>query len=263
MRWEDLTIAEFEQAVERAARTCVLPVGVIEAHGPHLPLSADALASHSLACAAADLEPTLIFPLYPWGVNVETKAWPGGIVLPRRLIFDLLENVCAEISRNGCKKIILFSGHGGNRFFLPLYVQMQLDQGIDYTPYYIEPGALHDPEVHRRLFETERHGHACECETSLMLYLAPHATHADWIPDRPGEALDRADHLVGRAYTPADWYARYRDHYAGDARPASAEKGRIWFEHRAERLAQIVKTIKEDEAAPSIYREYDDRIYRR
>jgi len=263
MRWEDLTIANFEEAVAQAGGVCILPIGVIEAHGPHLPLSTDALIAHRLACAAAEIEPALVFPFYPWGVNVETKAWPGGIVLKRQVIFDLLENVCAEISRNGCKKIILLSGHGGNRFFLPLFVQTQLDRGIDYTPYVIGGDLLGRDEFHRELFDTKRHGHACECEASLMLYLAPEATHPEWIPEEPGEPDPRADHLVGRLYTPADWYARYPRHYAGDARPASAEKGRLWFEHRVRQLAKIIKTVKEDEVAPKVYREYNERIYRR
>ena len=68
---------------------------------------------------------------------------------------------------------------------------------------------------------------------------------------------------MGRLYTPADWYARYPRHYAGDARPASAEKGRLWFEHRVRQLAKIIKTVKEDEVAPKVYREYNERIYRR
>ena len=263
MRWEDLTIANFEDAVSEAAGVCVLPIGVIEAHGPHLPLSTDALIAHRVACAAAEIEPALVFPFYPWGVNVDTKAFPGGIVLRRRLVLDLLGNVCSEISRNGCKKIILLSGHGGNTFWLHWFVQTKLDQGIDYIPYLTELGALGVEEFHAGLFESERCGHACECETSNMLHLAPDSTHPEWIPDEPGEPLDRMDHLRGRLFTPAYWYGRFPAHYCGDARPATAEKGKRFFEHLAGRLAEIIRVVKEDDAAPGAYREFQERIYRR
>ena len=92
MRWEELTIADFEEAVERCESVCVLPIGVIEAHGPHLPLGTDAIIAHRLACAAAETEPAIVFPFYPWGLNVEAKVWPGGVVLRTELLLDLLAN---------------------------------------------------------------------------------------------------------------------------------------------------------------------------
>ena len=263
MHWEDLTIANFEEAVARAGGVCILPMGVIEAHGPHNPLSTDLLRAYRVASAASELEPAIVFPAYPWGVNVETKAWPGGIVIKRRILFDLLENVCAEISRNGCKKILLFNGHGGNGRFLRFFVQTRLEQEVDYVPYLIDGGAMGRDEFYDEVFETAGDHHGCEGETSLMMYLAPEATHPEWIPEEPGEPLHRADHLLGRFLTPADWYARYPDHYAGDARPASAEKGKIWFEHRVSFLVVVIRRIKEDETAYAVYREYVGRTYRR
>lgn len=262
MRWEDLTIANFENAVSGAAGVCVVPIGVIEPHGPHLPLSTDALVAHRLACAAAEIEPVLVFPFYPWGENTTTRLWPGSIRLKPRLVLDLLENVCAEISRNGCKKIIIFNGHGGNTALLTLFVQTQLGAEIDYVPYLVDNGSLDIDDFHAKTFDTERHGHACECEMSTMLYLSPGTTHPEWVPEEPGDPNPRIDHLAGRILTPVWWYGRYPDHYSGDARPATAEKGRLFFEYRAKKLAEIVRTIKEDQAAPQIYREYQERIYR-
>src|SRR5690606_32922131 len=126
MRWEEQTGKTFVEAVERAQGVCILPIGVVEYHGPPLPLGTDMLHSHAVACAAAEQEPALVYPAYHFGLNTETKHFPGGIVLRDRLLFDLLENICDEISRNGLKKIILLSGHGGNRYFLPLFQQLLL-----------------------------------------------------------------------------------------------------------------------------------------
>ena len=262
MRWENLTGATFEEAVRQAQGVCVIPVGVIEYHGPHLPLGTDALTCHALACAAAEHEPVVVFPAYPFGVNTETKHFPGGIVIEDRLMFDLLENVCEEISRNGLKKIVLLSGHGGNRFFLPLFVQLALDKQKDYTPYYVM-GHQADPEEFQRLMDTALHGHACECETSVALYCYPELVRMDLLEaDSCWPARERPDYL-DTLYTPADWATRFPDHCAGDPRPATAEKGKALFESRVVALARLLGAIKKDTAAPGAYASFSSRIYRR
>ncbi len=262
MRWEHLTGGTFEDAVKQAQGVCIVPVGVIEYHGPHLPLGTDMMQCHDLACAAAEREAAIVYPAYHLGVNTETKHFPGGIVLKDRLLFEILENVCAEISRNGLKKIVLLSGHGGNRFFLPLFVQLALDKERDYTPYYVE-GYGADPEFFRSLMETELHGHACECETSVALYSHPELVRMDLLDrERWWPAQGRLAHLQG-LYTPADWSGNFPEHCAGDPRPATAEKGKALFEWRTMALARLLGVIKKDTAGPAVYAEFGSRIYRR
>ena len=38
VHWEELTAPDFAQAISRSGGTCLLPFGIIEKHGPHLPL---------------------------------------------------------------------------------------------------------------------------------------------------------------------------------------------------------------------------------
>ncbi len=262
MRWEHLTGGTFEDAVQQSQGVCIIPIGVIEYHGPHLPLGTDMMQVHELACAAAEREPAIVYPAYYFGANTETKHFPGGIVIKDRLLFDLLENVCDEVSRNGLKKIVLASGHGGNRFFLPLFVQLALDKARGYTPYYVE-GYGSDPEFFARIMETRLHGHACECETSVALHCYPELVRMDLLDqDRCWPSQERLSHLEG-LYTPADWYARFPEHCAGDPRPATAEKGKALFETRVMALARLLGAIKKDQAAPGIYAEFGSRIYRR
>ena len=262
MRWEHLTGGTFEDAVKQAQGVCIIPVGVVEYHGPHLPLGTDMLNCHALACSAAEREAAVVYPAYHFGVNTETKHYPGGIVLKDRLLFDLLDNVCEEVSRNGLKKIVLLSGHGGNRFFLPLFVQLALDKGKDYTPYYVS-GFHEDPELFDQIMETKEHGHACECETSVSLYCTPQDVRMDLLdPAKCWPSQGRLEHLEG-VYTPADWAAMYPEHCAGDPRPAAAAKGKVLFESRVMALARLLGKIKQDAAAPAIYAEFGSRIYRR
>ena len=42
-KWEELTAADFRDAIAEAHGTCLLPFGILEKHGPHLPLGTDLL----------------------------------------------------------------------------------------------------------------------------------------------------------------------------------------------------------------------------
>lgn len=261
MLWENLSGPAFESGVARAEGVCIIPVGVLEYHGAHLPLGTDMLYSHAVACGAADQEPAIVYPAYHFGVNTETKHYPGGIVIKDELLMALLENICDEISRNGLKKIVLLSGHGGNRYWLPLFVQLLLDKEKDYVPYYVE--RLADDSVSRQVLETKVDGHAGEFETSVAMHCFPEtvdlgAADADswWSPQ------GRLDHLPG-LYTPADWAANFPEHCAGDPRPATAEKGKALYEADVAALVSHLARIKKDGAAAAVYGEFGKRIYRR
>ena len=157
MQWEQLTSYDFEQAVTACDRTAIIPIGVIEAHASHLPLGTDMFAAHWYASKAAEEEPVLVFPPYPFGINHESAHLPGAVVIKRELVFALLENVCDEIARQGINKIVILSGHGGNRYFIPLFVQTLVDKSSSLATHLQE---LHDDiaAVERALCQARRAG---------------------------------------------------------------------------------------------------------
>lgn len=89
-RLEELTAAQFPLAVEKAAGTCVIPLGVIEKHGEHLPLGTDLIACREKARLAAAREYVILFPPYYFGQIFEARHQPGTIAYSDRLLFDLL-----------------------------------------------------------------------------------------------------------------------------------------------------------------------------
>jgi len=261
MRWENLTGPGFEAGVAQAQGVCIIPIGVLEYHGPHLPLGTDMLYSYAVACAAAEQETAIVYPAYHFGVNVETKHFPGGVSIREELLMALLENICDEIGRNGLKKIVLLSGHGGNRYFLPHFVLMMLDKAKNYVPFYVQH--LDHSAAAKQVLETTVDWHAGESETSVMRYCHPELVNMDaldseqwWSPQ------GRLDHLPG-LYTPADWSANFPDHCAGDARIATAEKGKALFEADVADLARHLAAVKADDMAAAVYAEFGQRIYRR
>ena len=98
MRWEHLTYPDFERAVQTCAGVGIVPVGVIEPHGAHLPLGTDTTTAHWIACRAAEREAAIVFPAYPWGINHEGAHLPGSVVVRRggrsRMQGPFLERGC-------------------------------------------------------------------------------------------------------------------------------------------------------------------------
>jgi creatinine amidohydrolase len=258
MQWENLTSLDFEQAVKECQGVGIISIGVIEAHSSHLPLGTDAIACYFVARNAAEVEPAIVFPFYPYGVNIESVHLPGSVFIQREVIFALLENICDEMARNGLTKIILHSGHGGNRYFLPLFVQMLPEKKKPYVVYQANlpyfPGA-------EGVMESGEYGHACEVETSTMLHVQPKLVKMEQVPPRPFTSLKRNENLqkVG-AYTQMDWYAMYPHMYVGNAAVATAEKGKLIVENEIKILAEFIRVVKEDEITPGLVDEFNQRM---
>ncbi|MGQ9513716.1 MAG: creatininase family protein [Thermoproteota archaeon] len=261
MRWEELTWVDFPKAVKSSKGVCILTLGVLEKHGNHLPLGTDVLNVHKLACLAAEKESAVVFPQYYFGQIYEAQHMQGTIAIKPQLMLELLENVCDEIGRNGFRKILIVNGHGGNISMLDFFLQLMLYRKKNYVVYLAGwwPHKPEDQEYYRKLMETKEHGHACECETSYSLANFPELVKMNLIPKRAGHSLDRLKHLEN-IRTPLDWFARYPDHYAGDARPASKEKGEKLKEKWVEHLVRIIKIVKDDETLPALYEQFFSRI---
>src|SRR5689334_19755387 len=114
VHWEELTAADFRDAITRAQGTCLLPFGIMEKHGPHLPLGNDLLNVRYAALRAAEQEYAVVFPEYYFGQIFEAKHEPGTVAYSRGLQLQLLQETTDEMARNGCKKVIIVNGHGGN-----------------------------------------------------------------------------------------------------------------------------------------------------
>ena len=67
--YEELTAPEFVQAVIKSESTCVIPLGILEKHGPHLPLGTDLIDCREVARRAAEREYTIIYPA-EWILNL-------------------------------------------------------------------------------------------------------------------------------------------------------------------------------------------------
>lgn len=255
--WEELTSGDFVKATELSQGLCIIPMGVVEKHGQHLPLGTDVFIARELSLLAARTEYAVVFPFWYAGQIFEARHQPGTISYSPELLFRLLDETCREISRNGFKKILLVNGHGGNTNLIQYFCQTQLESERDYSVYFFN--AELDPETNLRIRAMRKSttgGHADEVESSQMAYFRPDLVHIDRATTDSGEDLNRLP-LPG-AYTGIWWYAKYPNHYAGDAKDANPELGQYVMEKRVEKLAGVIRMIKADTTT----RHLQNRFYR-
>jgi creatinine amidohydrolase len=246
VHYEELTAPDFIQAVAKSEGTCVIPLGIIEKHGPHLPLGTDLLDCREVALRAARQEYTIIYPPYYVGQIFEAKHQPGTIAYSSRMMLDLLQETCDELGRNGITKVILLNGHGGNEYFLRFFCQAQLASRKSYAVYLFDPAEDEASEAAlKKLRKTTLDGHAGEEETSTMLAHRPDLVHLDRANQQSGEDQKRLANLK-HAYTGIWWYASQPNHYRGDGSYGNKELGETVLNMEAGLLAEMIRSVKKD-----------------
>lgn len=254
-KMEEITSPQFPEAVEAAGGVCVIPLGIIEKHGPHLPLGTDLFEARETAFRAAMKEYAVIFPPYYAGQIFEAKHQPGTIAYSNELMWKMLEETCRELSRNGLKKIILDNGHGGSTSFLTYFCQSQLSAPHDYVVVLFQPRP--GQEAAKKIASLKKSaldGHAGEEETSMMYVIRPDLVNVTAAKSQSG--ADQARLRVPFGYTGIWWYARYPNHYAGDGSMFSRELGETLLNTDAAQLAELIRYLKKDNSIKDLQEEF-------
>ncbi len=254
VHWEELTGADFVTAIKNAQNTCLLPFGILEKHGPQLPLGTDLLDVRYASLHAAEQQYAVVFPEYYFGQIFEARHEPGTIAYSADLQLQLLQATTDEMSRNGCKKILIVNGHGGNEHLLPYFAQSQMAKPHDYVVYIFDrrspPASAGGPPKKTRIDE-----HAGESETAKMMVARPDTVHQDRAASEAGVDQHR-DPLPNGMYTGIWWYARFPDHYAGDGGAATIELGQFQMNWWINAIAQNIAAIKADDNSLKLQNEF-------
>ena len=257
VHWEELTGPDFRDAITRAQGTCLLPFGIMEKHGPHLPIGNDLLNVRYAALNAAQQEYAVVFPEYYFGQIFEAKHEPGTVAYSRGLQLQLLQETTDEMSRNGCKKIIIVNGHGGNNSLLPYFAQTQLEAPHDYVVY-VQGLARSGPgePTHKSNRATDQH--AGESETSVSMIARPDLVHLDRATQESGADQARLK-LPEGLYTGIWWYARFPNHYAGEGAVASRELGEFETKTWINAIVQSIRAVKADQESLRLQNEFYEK----
>ena len=260
-RWDELTASDWPKALAQSNETCILPIGILEKHGPHVPIGSDLIQVREWAARATKKEYAVVFPDYFYGQINEARHQPGTFALPERIVWDLLEATCDEIGRNGFKKIVIINGHGGNPQLIRYFIQTRLEKQRNYAVYFFEPSG--DSAYNRQLNTLHKSDpatdqHAGERETSSLLYLRPDLVKMDSAANESGANQHRLN--IPNIYTAIWWYADYPNHYAGDGSKATRAEGELINEHFIGQLVEALRAVKADTKTLQLQNEFFNRV---
>ncbi len=243
--------------VDRLARAgnalVILPVGVVEEHGAHLPLGLDSFAAEAYSEAAAPhLEEkgydVVIAPTISYGVAHQALDFPGTLTLQPDTLRSLVVDIGSSLARHGLDRLVILNGHRD------LSHMKALDEARDmlasekvahvlcvgFTTDAAVTAACYRAGVHElsRSVRTDREGHGGEWETSLALFSFPEMVDAQVI----GTLEPNFDYDVDafRNETKDYWSLSGGRGYFGSPQSGSAETGQKIVAIRGRNIAQVV-----------------------
>jgi len=110
-----MTYVQIEEAARKGA-IILFPTGVIEEHGPHLPLSVDVYGSYLQSRAIKkELEAkeirALIAPPFYWGINIATGSFGGSFTSREETVVSVLFDAMASLKRWGFQRVFFVNHH--------------------------------------------------------------------------------------------------------------------------------------------------------
>lgn len=221
------------------AKIAILPVGAVEAHGPHLPLGTDNILAEKLSEKLAEHVNGFVLPTLPYGQVWSLRHFPGSINVSNDSLIHFIVDIGESLYQQGFTTFAMVNGHLGNGTALKEAARILFETCPDMRVFYFFYPGMNKAAADVR--ETDAaHGtyfHACEIETSYMLYLAPEYVDMDKaitdIPDIPMHADS----------TPTPWEEFTETAVLGDAKLASREKGKYIIDKALENMIKMVQQL--------------------
>lgn len=245
---KDMTAAEFRDRLP-GDPVILLPLGSQEEQGPHA-LMGDYQIAEAVAQRAAEISGAIAAPCLPFGYAEFFRGFPGGMQLRAATFTAVLEDMLGAFLDHGITRLLVLNGHTTNA---PLIDQVQRklrwETGVAVASldlWRAIPDSLWT-EVHGADAARAR-GHGADPLTSLGLYLFPEKARPDLIrPSAPVKALGLPATVSGVTFEGAALHLPLNAEeinpdgmLGGDARLASAEIGRVMFEHLTRKVARLV-----------------------
>lgn len=248
-KWEHLTRDEIS-AIDKDSAIVLLPTAATEQHGAHLPVGTDSIILSTLIDKFIEEEEfeegSLIFaPQLCIGKSNEHMGFAGTLTFGTQTYYAMLHDIVKAISISGFKKLVLLNSHGGNTDMLNMISRdLRIDFGMEvfvfdwwFTPFW-----------NKGLEELKQSGtygvfHACELETSLMLYACKETVHMELAVDEdPVESLRDNDFVTVFGPYNAGWKTSdvTKSGVIGAPTYATEEKGKQLFSYAVKELKNII-----------------------
>lgn len=198
----------FKHDIKRCKRA-IIPVGSLEQHGAHLPVSTDALIAEYIAHQVAENVGAFVLPVIAYGVSYE-HAPMFNVSVQKSTLSSFVKDTCLSLADNGVKDIVVLNGHHGNMGALK-----RITRG---------PSGISVCVINYWHYMKQELGHAGDAETSLILAIAPELVHMERA--RPGSKKPSKAAFAKISESPGSFVKVTGNGIWGDPRKASAEKGR-------------------------------------
>ncbi len=229
MDFSKLTWKEVEEYLKRS-KDVILPLGSVEEHGYHLPLTTDGDIALAVANELGKRFDILVAPIVWYGVSSSTKNYPGSIMVEFDSLRDYLRDITSSLIKQGFKRIFIISGHLSS---LQICAIKEAVKNFDAEFYLLDYSKIDLSDI----LETKP-CHACEAETSLMLYLYPEKVKME-------KAVD--EEPTFEKYSLKSNIKPSKSGVFGYATKASREKGRRIFERIIDEFEQFIRSVRENE----------------
>jgi creatinine amidohydrolase len=237
IEWKNLTWPEADAAVKKMP-ACILPLGAIEAHGPHLTLNVDNDIVEEKCRRICQATGIIKMPLLPFGVVYSLYGYPGSLTVSYNTMTIIVKELISSLHDNGFRVVFIHSHHGGN---WSLAKQVARESGDDYPDMKLvvltELSALRaaQNEFCTSPHEDPSKAHADELETSQALECCPEDVFMERaITDYPEFPLDFGS-------TQYRWRRFSKFGVMGDARAGTREKGKAFLDAE---LTPMIKKVK-------------------
>lgn len=226
------TTFEIEKAPHPLA---ILGIGAIEQHSRHLPISTDYDIAVALSQAVAERLQAFLLPPLPYSDSLVHRGFAGTVYVRPLTLRQLIHDIAESLGEWKVRHLGILNCHGGNFILNPTIREWNLDCR--------QPQLLH-VEVYEGLRDVMGPNlHACEVETSLMLYLKPEVVRmeraADFIPPHPRSDLS---HLSMKTLSSQGVW--------GYPTKATAEKGKAFFDTLVKYCASRIQELKNQFTPP-------------
>lgn len=223
---------EFRDAL-RKTRTVIIPVGSLEQHGPHLPVSTDSIISEYLAKQVADRIGAFVLPVISYGVSFEHGPM-FNVSVRHEVLSRMISDACISLAQNGLRKIILLNGHHGNLGALQ-YTSQEIHAAVSRN--------VHVYTFHYWHMLDAEFDHAGLVETSLLLAISPELVRMDRAAPNSRRLAKSKLAYSSMTNEPGAFPRLTGNGVWGDPRKSGEKKGREFLDQIISRLTETISQL--------------------
>jgi creatinine amidohydrolase len=150
------------KSIKKKKQVAIIPVGSIEQHGPHLPVSTDSDIVTEVAKRLSEMKGYLLLPTLTYGVSFEHAPF-FNLSIKESTLRTVLTDLCSSLLANNIKTIFIINGHHGN---------LKAIKNIDVKLQKLSKNKLKVFSLSYWHFMKREFDHAGFVETSLMLAIS-------------------------------------------------------------------------------------------